>query len=128
MEEVAPVFDGEVLIEPLVRIWAICNQDDERRAARFLGRPVRPEEFEITTWELIEYGRRFDAVDLLDALADLAAAARAIAPFFERYDAWVTPTLARPPDASGSSTSLRVARWSIGDSTAPSIPGTRSPT
>lgn len=101
VEEVAPVFDGEVLIEPLVRIWAICNQDDERRAARFLGRPVRPEEFEITTWELIEYGRRFDAVDLLDALADLAAAARAIAPFFERYDAWVTPTLARPPDALG---------------------------
>ncbi len=101
VEEVAPVFDGEVLIEPFARIWAICNQDDERRAVRILGRPVRPEEFEITTWELIEYGRRFDAVDLLDALADLAAAARAIAPFFERYDAWVTPTLARPPDALG---------------------------
>ena len=32
---------------------------------------------------------------------DLAAAARAIAPFFERYDAWVTPRLARPPDALG---------------------------
>jgi amidase len=97
VEEAAPTFDGEVLIEPLVRVWAICNQDDERRAARFLGRTPRRDELEVTTWELIEYARRFDAVDLLDALAELAAAARAIAPFFERYDAWVTPTLARLP-------------------------------
>jgi amidase len=101
VEEAAPDFDGEVLIEPLVRVWAICNQDDERRATRLLGRPVRPGELEVTTWELIEYGRRFDAVDLLDALADLAAASRAIAPFFERYDAWVTPTLASPPVGLG---------------------------
>jgi amidase len=101
VEEATPDFDGEVLIEPLVRVWAICNQEDERRATRLLGRPVRPEELEVTTWELIEYGRRFDAVDLLDALADLAAASRAIAPFFERYDAWVTPTLARPPERLG---------------------------
>jgi amidase len=101
VEEAAPAFDGELLIEPLVRVWAVSNQDDERQAARLLGRPVRPEELEITTWELIDYGRRFDAVDLLDALADLAGAARAIAPFFERYDAWVTPTLARPPERLG---------------------------
>jgi amidase len=101
VEEAAPAFDGEVLIEPLVRVWAISNQEDGRRVARILGRPVRPDELETTTWELIEYGRRFDAVDLLDALADLAVAARAIAPFFERYDAWVTPTLARPPVGLG---------------------------
>jgi amidase len=97
VEEAAPDFDGEVLIEPYARVWAIANQADQREAMRVLGRPLQRDELELTTWELIEYARRFDAVDLLDALGDLARATRQIAPFFERYAAWVTPTLAQPP-------------------------------
>ena len=97
VEEAAPEFDGEVLIEPYVRVWAIANQADHRAAVRELGRPLRRDELEITTWELVEYARRLDAVDLLDALDDLAQATRRIAPFFETYAAWVTPTLAQPP-------------------------------
>jgi amidase len=97
VEEAAPAFDGNVLLEPLARVWAICNQEDHREATRFLGRPPRRDELEITTWELVEYAQRLDAVDLLDALGELAAASRAIAPFFERYAAWVTPALAQPP-------------------------------
>ena len=34
---------------------------------------------------------------MLDALDMLNTASRRVAPFFERYDAWVTPTLAQPP-------------------------------
>ena len=34
---------------------------------------------------------------MIDAIDQLGAASRAVAPFFERYDAWVTPTLAQPP-------------------------------
>jgi amidase len=97
VEEAAPAFDGEVLIEPLARVWAISNQSSVREIAAELGRPVRDDELEITTRELVEYAARFDATDLLDALASLARASRDIAPFFERYDAWVTPTLAQPP-------------------------------
>jgi amidase len=40
-------------------------------------------------------------VDLLEALETLAAASRAVMPFFDRYDAWLTPTLARPPERLG---------------------------
>ena len=97
VEEAAPAFEGEVLIEPLARVWAIANQESYRAVERELGRPPRRDELEITTWELVEYAQRFDAVDLLDALGELAAASRAIAPFFERYAAWVTPALAQPP-------------------------------
>jgi amidase len=97
VEEAAPSFNGDVLIEPLARVWAICNQENHRQAARFLGRPPRREELEITTWELVEYARKLNAVDLLDALEELATASRAVAPFFERYAAWVTPALAQPP-------------------------------
>ena len=97
VEEAAPEFDGEALVEPFARIWATANLADYREAKAFLGRePVR-DELEVTTWELVEYARRFDGADLLSALDALAAASRQVAPFFERYDAWVTPTLAQPP-------------------------------
>jgi amidase len=97
VEEDAPVFDGEALIEPFVRIWATANLADYREARRFLGREPERDELEITSWELVEYARRFDGAELLDAVDTLNAASRQVAPFFERYDAWVTPTLAQPP-------------------------------
>ena len=101
VEEAAPEFDGETLIEPFARIWAIANLESYRAAVRHLGREPALDELEVTTWELIEYARRFDAVDLLEAMEDLAQASRAIGPFFERYSAWVTPTLAQPPKPLG---------------------------
>jgi amidase len=97
VEEAAPAFDGETLIEPFVRLWATANLADYREARRFLGREPERDELEVTTWELVEYARRFDGAEVLDALDILNAASRRIAPFFERYDAWVTPTLAQPP-------------------------------
>ena len=96
-----PAFHGEVLLEPFGRIWAIANLEAYHEATRFLGREPESDELETTTWELVDYARRFDAVGLLDALGELATASRAIAPFFERYDAWLTPTLARPPEPLG---------------------------
>ncbi len=97
VEEAAPMFDGETLIEPFARIWAISNLESYRTIVRTLGREPDRDELEVTTWELVEYAARFNAADLLDALAELARASRAIAPFFETYDVWVTPTLAQPP-------------------------------
>ena len=96
-----PAFDGTVLLEPFARVWAIANLEGYREATRYLGREPLPDELEVTTWELVEHARRFDAVDLLDALDQLARAARSVAPFFERYDVWLTPTLARPPERLG---------------------------
>jgi amidase len=98
IEEAAPGFDAEVMIGPMVLIWAVGNLEDATDAERILGRPLRPDELEETTWELVEHGRRFSALDVFRAVGELSAAARAIAPFFERYDAWLTPALARPPE------------------------------
>jgi amidase len=101
VEEAAPEFDGEALLEPFVRIWATSNLADYRAAREFLGREPSRDELEITTWELVEYARRFDGADLLEAIEQLATASRQVGRFFERYDAWVTPTLAQPPLALG---------------------------
>ena len=101
VEETAPVFDPEVLVGPLVTVWAVSNLDQATFCDRVLGRPVRDDELEITTRELVEYGRTRTALDLTEAVDALGAATRAIAPFFERYDVWLTPTLARRPEPLG---------------------------
>lgn len=97
VEEAAPDFDGEVLIDPLVLVWAVGNVEAMLECERILGRSLRTDELEITTWELVEYGRARSAMELLGAVSALSAAARRIGPFFETYDAWLTPTLARRP-------------------------------
>jgi amidase len=98
LTEAAPEFDAEVMIGPMVLIWAVGNLEDAKEAERLLGRPLRTDELEETTWELVEHGRRFSALDVFRAVGELSAAARSIARFFEKYDAWLTPTLARPPE------------------------------
>jgi Asp-tRNA(Asn)/Glu-tRNA(Gln) amidotransferase A subunit family amidase len=97
VEEADLGLDGEILDEPMGRLWAIANVASYRQVRAFLGREPERDELEITTWELVEWGSRFDAVDLLDTLEEVSAAVRRAAPFFERYAAWVTPTLAQPP-------------------------------
>ncbi len=101
LEEAAPVFDGEVLIEPLARLWATSNLVAIRALERERGRPVADDELEITTRELRDYALRFNPADLVEALDALAGITRQIGPFFERYDAWLTPTLARLPEPLG---------------------------
>jgi amidase len=101
VEEAAPAFDAEVLVGPLVAVWAAGNLHSATACEQLLGRPLRPDELEITTWELVEHGRSLTALDLLEAIDALGAAAREIGPFFERYDAWLTPTLARLPEPLG---------------------------
>jgi amidase len=97
VEEARPEFDGEVLVDPLVTVWAVGNVEEADEVERRLGRSPERDELEITTWELVEFGRSRSAMDLVGAVAELGKAARRIGPFFDSYDAWITPTLARRP-------------------------------
>ncbi|HZK75124.1 MAG TPA: hypothetical protein VFD88_14110 [Clostridia bacterium] len=81
----------------MVTIWAVGNASDRELVESRIGRPPRHHELEITTWELIELGREVSAVEMVRAVDLLHSASRAIAPFFDSYDAWLTPTLAQPP-------------------------------
>jgi amidase len=92
-----PVFDDEVLVEPMLAIWSVGNAADAQGIESRIGRPPRDDELEVTTWELVERGRHVSAVELIQAVDMIHVASRAIAPFFEKYDAWLTPTLAQPP-------------------------------
>ncbi|MGN6168395.1 MAG: amidase, partial [Solirubrobacteraceae bacterium] len=97
VEDATPQFDISAMTTTMLDVWAVGNAvwHDALKAA--LGRALEPEELEPTTWELIEHARRLDAADLTCALDHLEAVAWQIAAFFEKYDLWLTPTLAQPP-------------------------------
>ena len=92
-----PAYDEEVLLAPMVTIWSVGNATDHDLVAFKIGRPPRHDELEITTWELVERGRKVSAVEMVRAVDRIHAASRAIAPFYDKYDVWLTPTLAQPP-------------------------------
>ncbi|MDQ6878506.1 MAG: amidase [Candidatus Dormibacteraeota bacterium] len=99
--EDGPIYDEEVLLDPMVTIWSVGNAADLNAVESRIGRPPRDDEIEITTWELVDRGRKVSAVRLVQAVDQMHAASRAISPFFERYDVWLTPTLAQPPPPLG---------------------------
>jgi amidase len=99
--EAVPVYDEEVLIDPILAIWSVENAAHVEVIKSRIGRPPGEDELEITTWELVEHAGTISGVNLMHAVDQLHSASRAIAPFFDRYDAWLTPTLAQPPLALG---------------------------
>jgi amidase len=92
-----PAYDEEVLLDPMVTIWSVGNATDHDIVESRIGRAPRRDELEITTWELVERGRGVSATQLVRAVDLIHTATRAIAPFFQKYDAWLTPTLSQPP-------------------------------
>jgi amidase len=101
VEEAAPAFDGEVLVGPLATIWSLGNLVDVKLCEAVLGRSPTDDELEITTRELADHGRTLTALDIAGAVAAFGHATRQFARFFETYDVWLTPTLARRPEPLG---------------------------
>ncbi|MGR8946778.1 MAG: amidase [Gammaproteobacteria bacterium] len=75
--------------------WAI--RDWSRRT----GREPREQDFEPHTWKMFCLDEKRKPSDLLLAVQDMHKFAREVAPFFDRYDVWLTPTATEPPQALG---------------------------
>jgi amidase len=101
IEEAAPEFDVSAMVTSMLDLWATGNAVWHDALVAELTRPLELEELEPITWELIDHGRRLTAVDLTRAVDHLEEASWQIASFFERYDLWLTPTLAQPPPPLG---------------------------
>ncbi len=98
----APELDGHALSQDFITLWSSGTAWAIDDWARRTGQTPRPEQFEPLTWGLYEMGCRRSASAYLLALQDLQRAARQLARFFTRYDAWLTPTLGEPPVPLGS--------------------------
>ena len=64
---------------------------------RRLGRPAGPGDLEPLTAFMVEQAGRVTAVELLGALDVMQREARRLAQVLDQVDAWLTPTVSRPP-------------------------------
>ncbi|HYV16533.1 MAG TPA: amidase [Conexibacter sp.] len=99
--EATPRLDPEIFLEPMLTLWAVGNASAVARLERRRGAELPREALEQTTWELVEHGRGISAVQLSLATDEVLRLRREVAPFFAGHDAWITPTLARPPERLG---------------------------
>ncbi len=123
VEPGAPAIDGEAFREAFVTVWAsmtayvfdsvraeigrlpipgpVRKALSDRRgfelATRALALRPGPPPFEPTTRRIHALGARRTAGDVYGAWATLQAASYRLAEHFERFDVWLTPTLAEPP-------------------------------
>jgi amidase len=102
VEEAAPPVDADALALAFVTVLAGETRAEIEHIARALGRKPRAGDFEPATYSLGLLGKAMSAAASAAASQQLQLAARAMAPFFERYDILMTPTLGAPPALIGS--------------------------
>lgn len=102
VEEAAPDLDGAELRTALLTMIAAETRADIEEIEELLGKKATSRDFEPTTWALALLGRETPAAAFARATRTLHSTARSLAPFFETYDIYLTPTLAQPPVAIGS--------------------------
>ena len=102
VEEAAPPVDKQQFNRAFLLLVAAETAADLEDARQLLGRGARRDEVEYGTWGLAMLGQALPAHEYAGALRYLQRAARAIGTFFERYDVFLTPTVATPPFPHGA--------------------------
>ncbi|WP_119680011.1 amidase [Indioceanicola profundi] len=101
VEEATPDLHPDFLKWFMTVFFAAVAQEFAMAEAQ-TGTKARRQEVETATWLARLLGRSFSAEDLSLAIERLHRQSRLIAPFFERYDVLLTPTLAQPPLSRGA--------------------------
>ena len=104
VEEALPPFDKEALIEAYFTVIAAGTNLSVRGAAEFAKKKPSASDFEKPTWLLKLIADKLTAGEYVHAMQTIHLAHRAMAPFFETYDVFLTPTAARPPVKIGAFT------------------------
>lgn len=96
VEEAKPDIDGVKLAYSYFAMYFGEVAADIRQAASDLKRKVGRRDFEITTWFFGKLGHCMSAAEFVEAMRDWDAAARAMGRFHQKYDLYLTPTVAAP--------------------------------
>jgi amidase len=101
VEEASPEVDAGALgAATLVVIGANLRASLEARAAA-LGRELAEDDVERITWLRAMDGHTARAADYARAIGVMHRTGRQVAPFFQRFDVLLTPTMCRPPHPLG---------------------------
>jgi len=100
--EDAPALNAQQLLEAFTNMWqaGVAHSIDD--VAQVLGRLPNDDEIEPLTRTLYEAGKQVDASAYLIAVSQMQLMTRLVAAFHQRYDLWLTPTLAEPPVPLGT--------------------------
>jgi amidase len=96
-----PQYDWEMFLQNVHVIWTAFTAASVNTIAAALNRKPGPDNLEAVTLACYEDGKRYTAVDLLNAMAYGNALSRQVGAFFETVDVLVTPTIARVPAPLG---------------------------
>jgi amidase len=97
VEQARPKIDGPALaVGYLVMNFGEVAADIKKLEA-YLGRKAGKGDLELVTRTMGLLGRAFSAGEFVSALREWDRATHAMATFFQTYDLYLTPTLARPP-------------------------------
>jgi amidase len=96
-----PRYDWELFLQNVHVIWTSFTAASVNAIAAGMNRKPGPDNLEAVTLACYEDGKRFTAVDLLDAMAHGNLLSREVGRFFETVDVLLTPTIARPPAPLG---------------------------
>lgn len=99
--EDAPRYDWDRFLDTVHVIWTAFTALSMEGVSAALGRKPTPDSVEAVTWQCYEDGKRASALDLLVALDHHNTVSREVAPFFQKVDAFLTPTIGRPPAKLG---------------------------
>lgn len=99
--EAEPKIDGMALARAYFAMYYGETAADIAKSAEALGRKPKRSDFEDTTWLLGLLGKVTSAEEFVQAIRQWDLAARAMARFHERFDLYLTPTVASPPVRTG---------------------------
>jgi amidase len=102
VEEETPPVDREACALAFVTVLAGETRAEIDFLAKFVQRTPSAADFEAATYSLGLLGRSISAAAYAGAMRTLQLAAREMAPFFERHDVLLTPTLAAPTALIGA--------------------------
>ena len=96
VEEAKPDIDGVKLAHTYFILYFGENGADIKLAESVLGKKVSRKDFEITTWFFGKLGHCYSAADFVEAMREWDTAARVMGHFHQKYDLYLTPTVAYP--------------------------------
>ena len=97
VEEACPEYDQEGLTFAYYIVVATGVGLGVRQMEAKLGRKIALDELEMSTWALETISKSFTAAEYSEQVDFIHRESRRISRFFDKYDAFLTPTAAKPP-------------------------------